>query len=154
MNESKPLGAEEASANSFEALQTGQRIAATYVFSEEAIRSGAEAINETAYLHRDPDQAAQSRFGGLIAAGGHTAGVMIAVVSSYFAGKSLGMELTCRYLGAVHSGDTLSIEWEITHLEPKARWQGGTVTLKGTATNQRGEVPLTAEATILVSPLI
>lgn len=154
MNDAAPSGAGDTPVNPFESLQIGQRITAAYLFSAEAIRSGAEAIDETAYLHVDPGLAAGSRFGGLIAAGGHTAGVMIAVVSSYFAGKSLGMELSCQYLGAVHSGDTLTIEWGITHLEAKPRWQGGTVTLKGTATNQRGDVPLRCQATILVSPLI
>lgn len=140
--------------NPFDALTLGQHITGTFTFSAEAILAGAAAIGETAYVHVDREAAAGSMLGGLIAAGGHSAGVMIAVVSSYFGGKSLGMELTTRFVGAIHSGETIAIDWEITGLEPKPRWQGGTVTLEGSAMNEHGDVVLTARATILVSPLI
>ncbi len=138
--------------NRFEALTIGQRITATRTFTTPEIQATADLIGDDNFLHHDPGRAAQSRFGGLIASGGHTTGVMGAVVASFFSGGSLGLELACQMRGPVLSGDTLTIEWEITDLDYKPRWQGGIVTFHGQAVNQRGELVMTAQTKALVSP--
>ena len=138
--------------NVFASLKIGQRITATHTFTAREIQATADLLGDDNFLHHDPTRAAETRFGGLIASGGHTAGVMGAVVASHFSGESLGLELSCRMRGAVRSGDTLTIEWEIIELEYKARWQGGIVTLQGQATNQQDEIVMTGQTKALVSP--
>ena len=138
--------------SAFHSVRVGQRITATHTFTAREIQATADLIGDDNFLHHDPVRAATTRFGGLIASGGHSTGVMGAVVTSYFGGQSLGLELACQMRGAVRRDDTLTIEWEIVELEHKARWQGGIVSLRGQATNQRGEVVMTAQTKALVSP--
>ena len=138
--------------SAFHSLRVGHRITATHTFTAREIQATADLIGDDNFLHHDPHRATTTRFGGLIASGGHSTGVMGAVVASYFGGQSLGLELACQMRGAVRCDDTLTIEWEIVELEHKARWQGGIVTLRGQATNQRGEVVMTGQTKALVSP--
>lgn len=139
--------------NPFAALRLGQRSAVTRTITAAEIRATAALIGDDHFLHHDAEKAAATRFGGLIASGGHTCGLFGAVMASHFGGQSLGLDLSCQFRGAVHAGDTLTIEWVIRDLEEKSRWRGGIVTLSGQATNQRGEVVATAQTKALVSPL-
>lgn len=138
--------------NLFDTLRIGQTFGATRQFTAPDIRAVAALIGDENYLHHDAERAAETRFGGLIASGGHTTGAMGAVVATYFDGQSLGLDLAVEMKGAVRAGDTITIEWEITALEPKPRWAGGVVSLAGQATNQRGEVVMTGRMKALVSP--
>ncbi|MFF5854487.1 MaoC family dehydratase [Streptomyces sp. NPDC012751] len=53
------------------------------------------------------------------------------------------LELSCSFLGEVHSGDTLYPALTITALEPEG--DTGTVTTKATVHNQRGELVLSGQ---------
>jgi acyl dehydratase len=139
--------------NPFAALRLGQRIVATRTITADEIRATADLIGDDHFLHHDADRAAGTRFGGLIASGGHTCGLIGSVVARHFDGQSLGLDLSCQFRGAVHAGDTLTIEWVVTDLQAKNRWRGGVATLDGQAINQRGEVVATGRITVLVSPM-
>lgn len=139
-------------ANRFAELQIGQRITAERTFGPADITAAAKLIGDENFLHHDPDRAAGTRFGGLIASGGHTVGVMGAVVATYFGGDSLGLELACQMLGPVRAGDTISIEWVVIDLEAKPHWDGGIVTLRGEGKNRQGETVLAGDMKVLVSP--
>jgi acyl dehydratase len=101
-------------------------------------------------MHTDPDAAAQSRFGGLIASGWHVAAlVMRDFVDARPFGDTplLGLRIDAlQWLKPVRPGDVLTIDREILSVNrSKSRPDRGTVTMKMTVTNQHGEVAMSFE---------
>lgn len=108
-------------------------------------------------FHTEPDSAASSFFGGLAASGWHTASICMrmAVESELgtIANGLVGVEVSqLRWPVPSRPGDTLHLSIEVIEARPSAsrpRW--GTVRLRWTASNQRGETALTAENVIWVA---
>lgn len=125
----------------------------TVTVTLEEIRRVAELLGDKHFLHRDEAQAKRSRFGSLIASGGHVTGLMGGVAASYFGVDSLGLELSCQFEAPVRAGDTLTIEWTVTELEPKPEKGGGIVTMTGRASNQDGVVVARGRTRALLSTL-
>ena len=103
-------------------------------------------------LHHDENYAQQTRFGGVIACGPHSTSLMMGLIATYFSqGRAmLGLEFNFRFLKAVKAGDSITIDWEIISVEPKASLQGEIVTVEGTVTNQQGQIALTGRGKVLV----
>ena len=102
-------------------------------------------------FHVDPDAAARSPFGGLIASGWHTASLMMRLLADHYLSKvaSLGSpgvdEL--RWIQPVRPGDALSIR--VTVLDAKrsrSKPDRGTVRSSIEVLNQRGEIVATVKA--------
>ena len=96
-------------------------------------------------LHTDPEAAARSPFGGLIASGWHTAAIVMRLTAD---ARPFG-EHTVLGLGVdgiewpqpVRPGDTIQVEIEILSIRPsQSKPSHGIVKLRSTARNQRGEV--------------
>lgn len=108
-------------------------------------------------FHTEPDAAASLFFGGLVASGWHTAAICMrmAVESELgtIANGLVGLEVSqLRWPVPSRPGDTLQLSIEVIAARPsisRPRW--GTVRLRWTACNQRGETALTAENVIWVA---
>ena len=99
-------------------------------------------------MHTDADAAAAGVFGGLIASGWHTAGmVMRLIVDARPLGETplLGLGVDeLRWPKPVRPGDVIQAETEILSITPsQSRPDYGVVRLKVTARNQLGEVVFT-----------
>lgn len=151
-DETRGVTSEGTARNAFAALHVGLQFSATHYFSPEEIRTAADLLGDDHFLHHDSERAVASRFGGLIASGAHSTGVMASVVSSYFSGQSLGLEIGFGLRGGVRAGETLTIVWTVEALEPKPRWDGGIVTVVGEARGERGDLVMTGRMKVLVSP--
>jgi acyl dehydratase len=98
-------------------------------------------------FHVDPDAAAQTRFGGLIASGWHTAALFMGMYVRGFLNDaaslgSPGVE-ELRWLVPVRPGDTLRGRVTILDAWPSERTPGrGTVVSRCEVLNQRDEVVL------------
>jgi acyl dehydratase len=94
-------------------------------------------------FHLDPEAAAHSPFGGLIASGWHTGSLWMRLyVGSLLAGAasmgSPGIE-ELRWLAPVRPGDTLHARLEVLETSPSARHPGrGTIRARNEMVNQDG----------------
>lgn len=107
------------------------------------------------YFHIDPEAAASSPFGGLIASGWHTcsawARLWIDTVMSRADGRGSGGMQEVRWLEPVRPGDSLSATVEVLNTRPSSRHADrGTVFIGCTMTNQHGRVVFTAHGRGLV----
>lgn len=100
-------------------------------------------------LHHDPEYAAATRFGGIIACGPHYLSLLMGLLASHYTqhGPQVGIEFQVNLRKPVRPGDTIELKWVVTHIEPKSR--GNVVTLDGSITNQSGEVVLTTVGKIM-----
>ncbi|MFO7631035.1 MAG: MaoC family dehydratase [Caldilinea sp.] len=106
-------------------------------------------------FHLDPDRAAQSIFGGIIASGWHTCALTMRLMVDSFLSRtaslgSPGVE-QIRWLRPVRPGDTISAR--IVVLEARAsqsKPDRGSVRMRTEVTNQDGELIMTMESTGLI----
>jgi len=102
-------------------------------------------------MHTDPELAAASMFGGLIASGWHTAGVyMRLLVDNLLAGSeslgSPGLD-ALRWLKPVRPGDTLRARITFLEVTPsRSKPDRGILRSRGEMVNQNDELVMTVEA--------
>ena len=147
------------------AVPVTQRYFEDYVagttFEYGAITLSADEIVEfakrfdTQPIHIDPEAAARGPFGGLIASGWHTAGVMMRLLADRYISHVASMASPgvdeIRWLIPVRPGDTLSIR--VTVLETKrsrSKPDRGVVHSFVEVLNQSGEVVMTLKPMSIV----
>ncbi|HTN64728.1 MAG TPA: MaoC family dehydratase [Burkholderiaceae bacterium] len=99
-------------------------------------------------FHVDPDAAAQSIFGGIIASGWHTCSMMMRLMVDGFLNNSSSMGSPgvdqLRWLKPVRAGDTLRLSLVTLEATPSSsKPDRGVVVTEWRATNQHGELVLT-----------
>ena len=107
-------------------------------------------------MHTDPEAAERGPFGGLIASGWHTAGLMTRLFMDHYLTKvaSLGSpgadEL--RWLKPVRPGDTLSVRVTVLKAVPsKSKPDRGAITSFVEVINQAGEVVMTFKVVNIIA---
>jgi 3-hydroxybutyryl-CoA dehydratase len=133
-------------------LAVGERFSRTHTFSPEEARAFASAAGDDNPLHHDETVAADSRFGGLIVSGTHTAALLLGLTASHLSkhGTVLGVNFSVAFKRAVHADETVSLEWVVDDIQPGRKGQGQRVTMSGSLRNQRGDVCVSATGTVLV----
>ena len=128
----------------FETFSVGDILeSGSVTFTEEAILDYARQWDPQPF-HSDPEAAADSQFGGLIASGMHVMGAMFrAMVEAGFlngtAMGSPGMD-EIRWLKPVRPGDTLTMRATVTDIRPSAtRDDRGYVRMRFETLNRQGE---------------
>jgi acyl dehydratase len=87
--------------------------------TEREVELYAQITGDRNPLHFDPDFAARTRFGRLVAQGGITAGMLNALVAMDLPGPgTVFMSQSLRYLAPAYLGDTLTAEVEVIGLKP------------------------------------
>ena len=123
-------------------LSVGQRARRTKTVTARDVELYAEITEDRNPLHFDPDFAARTRFGRLVAQGGITAGMLNALVAMDLPGPgTVFMSQSLRYLAPTYLGETLTAEVEVLALKPDKP----VCQLKATITNQDGTVVLEGE---------
>ncbi|GIZ51143.1 MaoC family dehydratase [Noviherbaspirillum aridicola] len=132
----------------FEDFEVGRTIAAgTRTVTEEEVLDFARKFDPQPF-HVDHDAAARSIYGGIIASGWHTCGMMMRVMVDTFLceAASLGSPGVdeIRWLKPVRPGDTLSITNTVLETRPSSsKPDRGVVLTLWEAKNQHGEVVAT-----------
>jgi acyl dehydratase len=146
---------ERARAEWFEDYRVGDRFESEPVtFDAAAIDAFARAYDPQP-IHIDPDAAAASPYGGIIAPGlmVNSACWGALIRSGFLAGRALGaggMDAV-RWLKPVRAGDTLVLRARVTAVRPSdTRADRGYVTFAFEAVNQRGEPVMTKTITQIV----
>jgi acyl dehydratase len=98
-------------------------------------------------MHTDPEQAAQGRYGGIIASGWHTVGIAMRLFVDYYLSKvaslaSPGVD-EIRWPNPVRPGDTLRLRVSILEARPsRSRPDRGIIRTLIEAVNQNDELVL------------
>lgn len=123
-------------------LCVGQRARRTKTVTARDVDLYADITGDRNPLHFDPEFAARTRFGRLVAQGGITAGMLNALVAMDLPGPgTVFMSQSLRYLAPTYLGDTLTAEVEVLALKPDKP----VCQIKTTITNQDGTVVLEGE---------
>ena len=101
-------------------------------------------------FHVDRDAAAHSIYGGVLASGWHTCGMLLRLVVDGLLGRSSSMGSPgldgVRWLAPVRAGDTLNVRYRTVQVKASASKPArGVVWSKWVAINQHGETVCTVE---------
>jgi acyl dehydratase len=107
-------------------------------------------------FHTDPEAAAKSRFGGLIASGWQTCGLMMRLYSDHYLTKNASLASPgideLRWLVPVRPGDTLSMRVTVAEAKrSKSKPDRGLVRSAIEVLNQKGEIVMTMMAMNLIT---
>ena len=131
----------------FEELEVGQSAEFGKTISGEDVALFAQITGDFNPVHLDEAAAAKSQFGGRIAHGMLTAGLISATLAGKLPGPgSVYLSQSIRFTAPVRIGDTVTARVEVTELiVPKRR-----VRLSTVCRNQKGEKVVDGEAVVLV----
>jgi acyl dehydratase len=107
-------------------------------------------------FHTDPETAAKSRFGGLIASGWQTCGLMMRLFSDHYLTKNASLASPgldeLRWLTPVHPEDILSMRVTVAEARrSKSKPDRGLVKSAIEVLNQKGEIVMTMMAMNLIT---
>ncbi|SRR6266540_3474674 len=113
-------------------LSVGDRFGDIATVTEWHLTTASALFQDAGPIHLNPDHSASNRFGGQIAHGFLTTGIMMGVVGRYF-GWSIEafLEAHVKFLAPVFISETINVLWEIQALEPKEAFGGGIAALSG-----------------------
>jgi 3-hydroxybutyryl-CoA dehydratase len=129
----------------YDEMTVGMAAERTRVVSDALVRAYAELTEDFNPLHVDDEIANKSRFGGRIAHGMLSAGLVSAVLGMDMPGPgALWLTQSIKFTRPVMVGDTLTTRVEVIELMPAKR----RARLATTCRNQNGEMTLDGEALI------
>jgi acyl dehydratase len=104
-------------------------------------------------VHHDPIFAARTRYGRLIASGTHTTALLLALTASHFSkyGTMVGLEFWQRFRRPVFADETITLEWLVVRVTPKAKLRGEIVELRGRIKGEDGQTAVGAKGRVLVT---
>lgn len=123
-----------------------------YTMTEEAIIAFATEFDPQVF-HTDPEAAADTVYGGLIASGWHTGSATMKLVASTLGPSSMGSTggSDLRWTAPVRPGDTLRLRVTVLSVEPSSsKPDRGSVVCRNETINQHGEVVMTFTPRLLV----
>jgi 3-hydroxybutyryl-CoA dehydratase len=130
-----------------------ERFSSTIVLTPAAVSAFARAAGDDNPLHHDPDHAAATRYGRLVASGPQTTAHLMALTASHFSrrGAMVGLEFWFRFRRPVFANETIRLEWLVVSVKPNSRLGGDVIELRGRIRNEAGETAVGAKGRILVS---
>jgi 3-hydroxybutyryl-CoA dehydratase len=130
-----------------------ERFSAQVSLEPATVSAFAHSVGDDNPVHHDPELAAQSRFGRLIASGPQTTAHLLALTASHFSkrGAMLGLEFSVRFRKPVYADETITLEWLVVSVKHNARLGGEIVDLRGRVRKQNGETAVGAKGRVLVT---
>jgi 3-hydroxybutyryl-CoA dehydratase len=129
-------------------FKPGDTASLSRTIGDDDIRAFANATGDHNPLHLDEEFARQTRFGKRIAHGMLGASLISAVIASELPGQgSIYLGQTLQFVAPVFPGDTVTARVTVTSI----REDKPIIKLETVCTNQRDEVVIRGEATVLVS---
>ena len=129
-------------------FKPGDTASLSRTIGDDDIRAFANATGDHNPLHLDEEFARQTRFGKRIAHGMLSASLISAVIANDLPGQgSIYLGQTLQFLAPVFPGDTVTARVTVTSI----REDKPIIKLETVCINQRDEVVIRGEATVLVS---
>ncbi|MBI4498049.1 MAG: MaoC family dehydratase [Chloroflexi bacterium] len=132
-------------------FEAGHRITLTKTVTDQDVRDFARLSGDTQGFHVDDEAARQSRFGQRIAHGTLAIGFISAVLGTRLPAPHESVSYlsqTAKFHRPMYIGDTITVIVEVTKVDHRRRL----AVLTTVCTNQRQEIVLRGEATVLVDP--
>jgi acyl dehydratase len=136
------------------AVTVGETFSKRHLFTAEDIAGFAGRAGDWNPLHHDPDMAAATRFGGLIASGTQTSALLMGLAAQHLssAHDSAGLEFTFRFRRALPAGTDAILAWSVTAVERSGKLGGDLVTLAGGITDDAGRRYVAANGRAIIWP--
>jgi 3-hydroxybutyryl-CoA dehydratase len=129
-------------------FKPGDTASLSRTISDDDIRAFADATGDRNPLHLDEEFAKQTRFGGRIAHGMLSASLISAVIANELPGQgSVYLGQTLQFVAPVFPGDTVTARVTVSAI----REDKPILKLETVCANQRNEVVIRGEATVLIS---
>lgn len=130
-----------------------ERFSSEVTLTPKAVADYASAVGDTNPVHHDPEFAAATRYGRLIASGAHTSALLFALTASHFSNKGsvVGLEFWVRFRRPVFADETIRIEWLVVKVTPNKKLGGDVVNLRGRIRGEDGKTALGATGRVLVT---
>ena len=134
-------------------FEVGRTVSRAYTFTRENIAEYCRIAGDPNPLHLDPEAAANSRFGKIIACAAHSTGVLVSVLADGFSknGESVGLGFTFTLRRAVPEGCEADLIWTVASREWSTKLKGTVVSLTGELRDrQSGLAMVKSEGRLLV----
>jgi acyl dehydratase len=130
-----------------------ERFSSEVKLTPESVGAFAYSVGDDNPVHHDPEFAAQTRYGRVIASGTHTTALLLALTASHFSKKGavVGLEFWVRFRRPVYADDTVRLEWLVVKVAANEKLRGEVVDLRGRIRNQDGQTVLGAKGRVLVT---
>lgn len=133
-------------------VAVGDTAEKTITLTEQAIIDFALQSGDLNRLHSDRAYAEGTRFGGIIACGGHVVALFMGLVATTFSrkGAMLGLDLSFRVPAPTYPNQELLIKFEVLAVEYHAKLNGDLVTLTGGIFKSANEPVFLSDGKIVV----
>jgi len=130
-----------------------ERFSSEITLTPALVGAYARAAGDDNPVHHDPQFAASTRYGRVIASGTHTTALLLGLTASHFArkGAMVGLEFWVRFRRPIYADETIRLEWLVVKVTPNARLGGDVVELRGRIRSQNGQTALGARGRVLVT---
>lgn len=134
-------------------IYPGERFASDIQLTPELVGAYARAAGDDNPVHHDPEFAASTRYGRLIASGTHTTALLLGLTASHFSktGAMVGLEFWVRFRRPLYADETIRLEWLVVKVTHNDKLQGDVVDLRGRIKAQDGRTALGAKGRVLVT---
>jgi acyl dehydratase len=134
-------------------VQIGDRFSREHRFTPVQVMDFSLAAGDDNPLHLDAAYAAASPYGALIVSGTHTSALLFGLTASYFSKITsvVGRRFTVQFKRAVPADATVTIEWHVVGVIPRAGRPGHVVQLDGALRDAaNGDVCVSATGEVVI----
>lgn len=133
-----------------------ERFSTEIVLTPAMVSDYARGVGDTNPLHHDPEFAASTRYGRLLASGTQTTALLLGLTASHFSKEvtMVGLEFWVRFRRPVFADETIRLEWLVVRVTPSRKWSGDVVDLRGRVRGQSGLTAVGAKGRVLVTDRI
>jgi len=130
-----------------------ERFSSEVVLTPETVGAYARAAGDDNPVHHDPQFAASTRYGRVIASGTHTTALLLGLTAAHFSKHSamVGLEFWVRFRRPIYADETIRLEWLVVKVTPNEKLNGDVVELRGRIKGQDGGTALGAKGRVLVT---
>ena len=130
-----------------------ERFSIEITLTPALVAAYAQAAGDTNPVHHDPEFAAATRYGRLIASGTHTTALLLGLTASHYSerGAMVGLEFWVRFRRPIYADETILLEWLVVKVAPNEKLNGDIVELRGRIRGQNGVTALGAKGRVLIT---
>ena len=130
-----------------------ERFSSAVTLTPALVGAYARAAGDDNPVHHDPQFAASTRYGRLIASGTHTTALLLGLTASHFAkkGAMVGLEFWVRFRRPIYADETIRLEWLVVKVTPNEKLDGDVVELRGRIKGEDGQTAVGAKGRVLVA---
>ena len=130
-----------------------ERFSSEVTLTPAMVGAYARAAGDDNPVHHDPQFAASTRYGRVIASGTHTTALLLGLTASHFAkkGAMVGLEFWVRFRRPIYADETIRLEWLVVKVTPNEKLHGDVVDLRGRIKGEDGRTAVGAKGRVLVA---